>query len=195
MDSIADIRRAVMKQIPPEARFTKEDAEVIFKHKTFLLSLEDHLVNGFYDMLYNHPETRAVFREGERRDREMTLREWWRRVVKGPFNHEFWDWMTFVGLVHVVRRVKNPMMLSAWGFVHNAVVAQAKQNLPLEEALTLSEALGRMGQTFSCFVADGYLIGIMEAVGGNPNLLEHLASQEMGLSLEDFRRTIGRGGH
>lgn len=195
MNSLASIRQAVMKQIPPEARFTSDDAAVIIKHKIFLLSLEDALVDGFYTMLYNHKETRAIFHEGERRDREFTLREWWRRVVKGPFDDEFWDWMTFVGLVHVKRQVKNPMMLSAWGFVMNEVITAAKQQLPAQEVIQLSESFNRLGQTFSSFVADGYLVGIMEAVGGNIALLERLAAQEMAFSLEDYRQTIGRGGH
>lgn len=192
MNSLADIRQAVIKQIPLEARFTAEDADVIIKHKAFLLSLEDDLVQGFYTMLYNHKETRAIFHDGERRDREYTLREWWRRVVKGPFDNEFWDWMTFVGLVHVKRRVKNPMMLSAWGFVMNQVITAAKQQLPAQEVVKLSESFNRLGQTFSSFVADGYLVGIMEAVGGNIDLLERLAAQEMAFSLEDYRKTIGR---
>lgn len=192
MTSLASIRQAVMKQIPPAARFTNEDAEIITSHQTFLLSLEDHLVAGFYNMLYQHDQTRAIFRDGERYDREMTLRIWWRRVATGPFNDEFWDWMTFVGLVHVVRRVKNPMMLTAWGFIHNEIMKQAKIQLPAEEALTLSESFHRLGQTFSSFVADGYLVGIMDAVGGNIDLLERLASQELKFSLEDYRRTIGR---
>lgn len=192
INSLASIRQAVMKQIPPEARFTSDDADVIIKHRMFLLSLEDALVDGFYTMLYNHSETRTVFHQGERRDREFTLREWWRRVVKGPFNNEFWDWMTFVGLVHVKRRVKNPMMLSAWGFVMNEVIMAAKTQLPAHEVIELSEAFNHLGQTFSGFIADGYLVGIMEAVGGNIDLLERLAAQEMTFSLEDYRKTIGR---
>lgn len=42
----------------------------------------DQVVQGFYDTLFAHPPTRAIFREGERPAREKTLRDWYLRTVE-----------------------------------------------------------------------------------------------------------------
>lgn len=37
--------------------------------------------------------------------------------VRGPIDDNYWAWMSMVGLIHVIRRVTNPMMLSMTDFV------------------------------------------------------------------------------
>jgi hypothetical protein len=76
-----EVARAAIGQMPPETRFRPEDAQAIARHRALLLSWTEELVQKFYDTLFAHPPTRAVFREGERPEREETLRNWWRKTV------------------------------------------------------------------------------------------------------------------
>jgi len=59
------IAQEIWAQLPPQARFRPvEDGKVLARHRPLLESFTEDLVRGFYDTLFAHPPTRAVFREG-----------------------------------------------------------------------------------------------------------------------------------
>ena len=117
MDPMHEIARQAIEQTPPAIRVTPEQASVIAAHADELLALGPEIVQAFYDTLYGHEPTEAVFGEGERPMREQTLGDWWTRTVRGPIDDNYWSWMAMVGLIHVIRRVTNPMMLAMAEFV------------------------------------------------------------------------------
>ncbi len=191
--TLSEVRQKILEEIPPEWRFRAEDGEVIQKHKDLLLSFTEELVQGFYDTLFAHPATRAVFQEGERPKREETLRAFWQRVAQGPHDGAFWDWMTWVGVVHIKRKVTNPMMISAWGYILNKAKEKVKAALPPEEAFPLLEALTRLSKTAEALTAEGYLETTLAALqrgsGISPNLMDQLVRVE----LEELERQIKGG--
>ncbi|WP_243028900.1 protoglobin domain-containing protein, partial [Thermus albus] len=118
-------------QLPPQARFRPlEDAKTFARNKEVLKGFVEEVVQGFYDTLFSHPATRAIFREGERPQREKTLRDWYLRTVEGPFNGQYFAWQTLVGLVHVRRGVTNAMMAAMWNWVVENVSRLAQERLP-----------------------------------------------------------------
>ena len=145
--TLSDITRQIMGQMPPNTRFQPEDATLILARRDLLLGLEDKLVQGFYNALFAHGATQAVFTDGERPDREQTLRQWWQRTLTGPFDQSYWDWQVLVGLVHVKRKVKNPMMIAMWGWIVNFVRQEAYEHLPSDEARDLVTAVTRLAST------------------------------------------------
>lgn len=114
---LVKLTETILHQLPPSSRFGEDDAAVVLCHQPLLLALEDDLVQGFYDTVYAHEPLRVVMGADERNVRELTLRQWWRRTVTGPFDERYWTWQVLVGLVHVKRGVKNPMMMGMWGFL------------------------------------------------------------------------------
>lgn len=188
---LQNMRRTIKGQLPPAAQFTAADATLIGQHSQLLLSWSDELVQGFYNTLYAHGPTSEIFQEGERPAREQTLAQWWQRVAAGPIDDQFWDWMTFVGLVHVVRKVKNPMMIGAWGFVEGEIGKRIKAALPADEAFALTEAFARFGKTFNALIAESYVIHYLEAVaestGSSSVLLDRLVMTEIGTMLENVK--------
>ena len=78
--------RTALVQMPPESRFREADARLIARYRDPLLALEGEVVKRFYDSLYAHPATSAVFVDGERPAREKTLIVWWRRTLEGPLD-------------------------------------------------------------------------------------------------------------
>lgn len=188
--NLTELREMIMDQMPPETRFSSEDAKVIEKHKDLLVSWQEEIVQGFYNLVFNHPATSSIFHAGERPAREETLRGWWSRVAQGPIDNKFWDWMTYVGLVHIHRKVKNPMMLSVWGFILEMIRTKAYASLPAEEAALLVSAFMRFGQTVTSLVVDSYIKGIAEATGSSLPLLENLASQEVESLLPTLKKTL-----
>ncbi|WP_105317321.1 protoglobin domain-containing protein [Thermus tenuipuniceus] len=152
-------------QLPPQARFRPlEDGKVFTRHKELMRGWVDQVVQGFYDTLFAHPATRAVFREGERPAREKTLRDWYLRTVEGPFNGQYFAWQTLVGLVHVRRGVTNAMMAAMWNWVVETVGRLAREGLPQEEAQALADAWRRLGFTVMALISEGYLHAYLEAL-------------------------------
>jgi hypothetical protein len=143
------IAQEIWSQLPPQARFRPvEDGKILARHRTFLEGLTEGLVQGFYDTLFAHPPTRAVFREGERPLREKTLRDWYLRTLAGPFNGQYFAWQALVGLVHLRRGVTNAMMTSMWNWLTEEVARKAREALPPEEARALAEGMGQEPASF-----------------------------------------------
>lgn len=188
---LQEMRRHIFGMMPPSTIYSVQDRQIFDKHKELLLSWTPELVQGFYDMLYSHAPTAEIFHEGERPKVEQTLVAWWSRVVNGPCDDQFWDWMTFVGLVHVVRKVKNPMMIAAWSFIEGEVIKRSGEALPAAEATALHEALARFGLTFNALVSESYIIHYLEAVsestGSNSVLLDRLVLVEIDTMLNNVK--------
>jgi hypothetical protein len=186
--------KQVIAQIPPAARFTEQDAGVILKYKDVLLGWEKGLVQGFYDALYAHDATRAVFNEGERPAREKTLVAWYRRTLNGPFDDDYWEWQTFVGLVHIKRQVNNAMVSGMWGWILNYLSMNILARFPAGEALPLIKALHALQATVFALIAEGfqrnYYLAVDKAAGINEKLLHRLVATEIDGMMEDARPSL-----
>jgi hypothetical protein len=177
------IAQEIWSQLPPQARFRPvEDGKILARHRTFLEGLTEGLVQGFYDTLFAHPPTRAVFREGERPLREKTLRDWYLRTLAGPFNGQYFAWQALVGLVHVRRGVTNAMMTSMWNWLTEEVARKAQEALPPEEARALEGAFRRLAFTVAALISeeylDAYLEALAEGMGQEPASFRALAQRE-----------------
>ncbi len=192
MDSMRDIAREAMAQMPPGCQLQRSDGEIIARHRDLLLGLEGQLVTGFYDTLFAHGVTAAVFAEGERPTREDTLGAWWRRTVEGPLDDDYFAWMALVGLVHVIREVSNPMMLAMTEYVRTMVADQARTALadPHERGL-LVDAFGRLASTVGAVITYAYDHAVASAlfeVAGMPALLlRRLRNAEVAAALKVAR--------
>jgi Protoglobin len=196
VDLMHEVARAAFTQIPPACRFRESDAKIIGAYQEPLMALEPAVIKAFYDTLYNHPTTGAVFVDGERPARELTLSNWWRRTVLGPLDEEYFAWMAMVGLVHVARNVGNPMMLAMTSFV-TSFVAEKVAEMPLDraEAESLIEAFRRLASTVGSVISFGYdraydraVVTALSDLAGMPEaLFQRLRHQEVLSALAEAR--------
>jgi len=199
VERMYDIARAAFDAMPPAVRFRESDALVIKRHEQALLALEPEVIQGFYNTLYEHPATNRVFVDGERPDREVTLSNWWRRTVNGPLDEHYFAWMAMVGLVHVSRKVTNPMMLSMTSFVQS-FVAQKAATLPIDraEADALVEAFRRLATAVGMVITFGYdraydravLTALDELAGIPEGMFKRLLDQEVRSALDEARGQV-----
>ncbi len=196
MDSMNAIAQAAIEQTPPVCRVTPEHSAAIARHADALLALGPDIVQGFYDTLYTHESTAKVFSDGERPMREQTLADWWSRTVRGPIDDQYWSWMAMVGLIHVIRRVSNPMMLAMSQYVARFVAGNAHRvtDDPAEQA-QLVEGFQRVASMTSSIITYGYDHAVSSAlyeVAGMPEaLLARLCDQEITTALVDARAEVG----
>lgn len=180
-----------LNNLPKSARFSDEDAAIILKYRDTIKTWEDGLVQGFYDALYGHEVTRAVFSEGERPDREKTLRDWFQRTINGPFDSDYWEWQNFVGLVHVKRGVNNAMVAGMWGWLMNYLGKRAMETLEPQEALKLIKAVHSLQAQVMSLIVESYLrnmlVAVDKAAGINEALIYRLVSIEIDSMLNEAR--------
>ena len=190
--SLADVAKDIFAQMPPATRFTDEDGRILFAYRKLLLSLESKVVQGFYDTLFAHPPTRAIFSDHERPAREHTLRTWWRRTVRGPFDDKYWEWQALVGLVHIKRKVKNPMMIGMWGWLLTTLDRELESQLSSTQAKQVMDSFKRLATTAQALTAESYLenylAALCEATAFPPNLLNRFVETQV----DDLLKAAGR---
>jgi len=174
-----EVAKKAIGDMPPETRFRPEDAEVIKAHAELILPLAGEFVKGFYDVLFAHEPTRAVFAEGERAEREKSLSEFLGHVVRGPHDDKFFAWLAFVGPVHVIRQVSNPMMLAMLDYL---VIFIMKKFHGHKNAVEVTEAFIRLAATLGAIITYGYEVAWQEAlqnvVGMPPTLVQRMVHEE-----------------
>ncbi len=174
-----EVAKKAIGDMPPATRFRAQDAKVIKAHAELILPLAGELITGFYDMLYAHEPTRAVFEEGERPKREKSLGEFLMRVVNGPHDDKFFAWLAFVGPVHVVRQVSNPMMLAMLDHLVLFIMRKFKGHENVHE---VTEAFVRLTATLGAIISYGYEVAWQEAlhnvVGMPPALVQRMVHEE-----------------
>jgi hypothetical protein len=180
MKSADELLKEIMSEIPDSVLLQEQDKAIIISHKDKLLSWRDEVVKQFYDTLFSNEKTRAVFREGERPEREKTLEAWWERTVSGPFDDDYYKWMIFVGFIHVARRVTNPMMLAMTSFVSNFVAEKAKAE-GLENGTQLAQSFSKLMHLVAIIIAGSYdraLAASIEEITGMSAQLQAVSGSE-----------------
>ena len=174
---------SILADLVPSALPQGSDLHALVEHRDWLLAQEEGLVAVFYDTLYGYPVTAAVFDDGERAARELTLHNWWQRTVGTPIDIEYFRWMAFVGIVHIRRGVSNPMMLSMLQVVQGHIVGSARTSLGERAALQLQEAFSRITATVGAVIAEAYTrcyVGALEDLAGlDPKLTARMLALEV----------------
>lgn len=193
-NKVALLMEEIVEDLVPQSLISDEDRAVVAAHRDFLLGLEDRLVHVFYDTLYAHGPTVAVFVEGERPAREETLRRWWQATVTGDLGARYLTWMALVGVIHIRRKVTNPMMLSMFHVVGDEVHAAALDALEAAEAERLRLAFSHITATVSAVISEsytkGYLRALQDLAGLDPKLVDRMLQIEVRTLEEEGRRAI-----
>jgi hypothetical protein len=183
---LADHKELNLSQVVPQSAFPDADAAAIAEHHDYLLGIEDSLVEVFYDALYSHAVIEAVFEDGERPAREQTLRTWWRRSIDGPIDHQYMLWMTFVGVVHIRRRVKNPMMVSAMTVISDHVHQRARAELDADAVEKLQTAFSHLTTTIVSLISESFTQSYIGALRNLAGLDESLTARMLAIEVKDL---------
>ncbi len=183
MASIQEITAKIFSDMPAQTRFCQHDAECIAKHRNLLLQLEDTITQGFYDVLYSHPQTLEILNSDDRKNRENVLRHWWVQTLNSQFDDKYWEWQVIVGLVHIKQKVSNPMMISMWGWLLNALNSKLRSELSEVEQSAVMTAFCRLAATIQALTAESVLVNNMQAItdatGFNTKLLSRLVDLQI----------------
>lgn len=176
LDELVD---TIMVTIIPQARLTDDDRQAITDNRAFLLGLGDALVDGFFDIVFNYEPTSAVFSDAEHEHPSEFVTDWWERTVTGSLDEDYFRWMALVGLVHIRRDVKNPMMISMFTIVQDVISAAALEQLDPENAKRLRIAFRHYGAIVASMITESYTVcykyAIEDIAGIDLTLLDRMA--------------------
>jgi hypothetical protein len=154
--------------------FTDQDPQTLRAVADKTAVWQEEMTQVFYDTLYGYKATAAVFREGERPDRENTLRNWYQIVTEGNIDANFWRWQWFVGLIHIPRGITNPFMLGMMSRVQQLFRAKCLETFDAEQAETVFGAFKRITDIIAGLIAEGYFqsyVQAMERMSGQSRML------------------------
>jgi len=183
---LEQVTEEILNQLPKETKMSDKDIAVLRKNKKFLLSLADEIVVDFYDTVYGNAETKAIFQEGERPKREKSLRMWFDETINGDFDLKYWSWQTFVGILHVKRKVKNNMMIAMMNRISSIIITKAIATMPSEEAITLEMAWSKLSSTVLSLIGQAYHIFYMKAVGNATGLPQELIDNTVKVEIDNL---------
>jgi truncated hemoglobin YjbI len=173
-----DMVESILAQMPPHTRFTDADSAVVTANKDLLLEMGQGLVESFYRTVLAHPATAEIFHSDEMDARAASLADWWRRTCEGPHDSDFFSWQAFVGLVHIKRRVKNPMVIAMWSHILAHISTALAHRMGAAEAGQVMCSLQRLAATVQALIVESYLqsfIDILgESTGMKPVLIDRL---------------------
>lgn len=189
---LKEVTQHILDQLPIETKLNDTDIAIIHSHKDFLSGIADDIVKDFYDTLFSHKPTAAVFHEGERPTREKSLKDWLLKTVTGDFSSEYWEWQTFVGILHIKRKVTNNMMIAMMGRLSDNISSEAIRSLPPEDAIALKNAWTKLASTVLSLIGEGYHVFYMKAVSNTTGLpkglLENTVKVEIDNLIDEFKK-------
>jgi len=189
---LKEVTQEILNQLPKETKLLDSDISIIRKNNDFLFSIADLIVKDFYDTLFAHKPTAAVFHEGERPIREKSLTDWIVKTVTGDFSPSYWEWQTFVGILHIKRKVTNNMMIAMMGRVSDIISTEAIKALPPNDAIDLKNAWSKLAGTVLSLIGESYHIFYMKAVSNTTGLptalIENTVKVEIDNLIDEFKK-------
>lgn len=144
----------------------------------------------FYDTLFAHNRTAAVFHAGERPEREKTLETWYLSLFDVDDEQEFFQRQARIGLAHIRRHVNNEFMIGIAARIRGLFQTHAVQTFGYERGIEISQAFDRVLNAVVGLTAEGYDVlsraALMESTGAGPMLIDRLIQQ----SVDDFEQEL-----
>ncbi|MEW5789103.1 MAG: protoglobin domain-containing protein [Pseudomonadota bacterium] len=181
----------LLKDLQGLTGYSQNDAELLRQSAPVTRLWVDELAQAFYDTLYAYPPTQQILGEGQRAEREQTLRAWYLDVVSGEVTPRFWQRQWVVGLVHILRRVGNPYMLAMMSRAQTFFLGKCLEHWPDGRGEQVFGAFKRTTDVIAGLIAEGYFrnyVLAMERVAGfKLALIGRMMDLEVRKMLEEAR--------
>ena len=136
--------------------FSDNDCRVLQEAAKHTQPWADEFVQMFYDTLFVCPFTKNTFHEGERPQREQTIKEWYLRITSGKLDDQFWEDQWRVGVKHINRQVQNSYMFGMMHRTQRFFLDKCLAEFGPEKGLSVFHAFKRATDIASGLTAEGY---------------------------------------
>jgi len=136
--------------------FSDDDRHVLQEAAEHTQLWVDEFVHMFYETLFTCPFTKGLFHEGERPEREQTIRDWYLRITSGKLDDQFWEEHWQVGIRHINRQVHNSYTFGMMHRTQRFFLDKCLTNFGTEKGLQIFHAFKRASDIASGLIAEGY---------------------------------------
>ena len=161
---LPEITNRILSQIPDSIKLTTEDIKILHDNKQFVLDREDVIFEGFFDILLNFEQTKNVFKEGEIPRVKAVFKRWLKITLSSEFDDKYWQWQTFVGLVHIKRGVTNNVFISMLSVVTEMLVSEVTANVPNKTGVPILKAWLKLSRILASLISESYRLFYLQAV-------------------------------
>jgi len=183
---LPEITERILSQIPDSIKLTTDDIKILHDNKQFVLDREDVIFERFFDILLNFEPTKNVFKEGEVPIVMNVFKRWLKITLSSEFNDEYWQWQTFVGLVHIKRGVTNNVFISMLSVVTEMLVEEVTSNVPNEAGVPILKAWLKLSRTLGALISESYRIFYLKAVEEVTSIDEKLLNRISILAIDNL---------
>ena len=161
---LPEITNRILSQIPDSIKLTTEDIKILHDNKQFVLDREDVIFEVFFDILLNFEQTKNVFKEGEVPRVKAVFKRWLKITLSSEFDDKYWQWQTFVGLVHIKRGVTNNVFISMLSVVTEMLVSEVTANVPNKAGVPILKAWLKLSRILASLISESYRLFYLQAV-------------------------------
>jgi hypothetical protein len=150
----------------------------------------DEVVKLFYDTLFGHPRTAAVFHAGERPDREKTLADWYRAIFNASDTPEFWEKQGRIGFAHIRRHVNNEFMIGMASKLVQFFTQKAVETFGPQKGVPVALSFERALKAVVGLTAEGYDVAsqaaFTESTGADAKLVNRLIQESVDIIQKEW---------
>ena len=148
------------------------------------------VATAFYDILFAHDRTAAVFHKGERPMREASLIGWYHSLFNVDNEDTFWNDQIIIGFHHIRRHTNNEYMIGMAHKVRLIFRDNIVKTIGHERGLEVSAAFDRIMDTVVGLTAEIYdvmsNVAFSESTGTNLALIDMLIQE----SVDDIQEQV-----
>lgn len=142
------------------------------------------LTQFFYDTVFAHERTAAVFHDGERPMREEALQGWLMALfTTANDENEYWFEQGRIAFAHIRRHVSNEFMIGIAVKMNEFFIKKAVETFGVERGMEIARAFNRILQTVIGLTAEGYdvmfSIVFSEVTGADIGLIDSLIQSQI----------------
>ena len=164
----------------------EKDILYLRDRKDILTSWADELMDDFYDTLLKYPKTAKVFEKVPVEVVKEKNKNWYKDVVSGKIDENFYKFQFFVGLVHVYWNIENNIMIFMANRLKMKFLDKASKHFEPQEATRVFHSFSKIVDFLIALTVEGFIFTLKEALfdiaGLNPNLVKNM----MGIKLDEM---------
>jgi hypothetical protein len=185
------MKEQVLKDLIRLTGYSDKDAETLKEFSGRTTPWADEFVKEFYDTLFAYDRTAKIFGDGERQEREKTLKDWLAIAFRGDISEAFLKNLWIIGLLHIKRGVPNSFMLGIMSVIEQLFFKKCFEEFDKDEAARIYGAFKRLMDVVSGVVAESYYFSYVDAlynIGGiKREVVDRMISLEMDKMIEAER--------
>jgi hypothetical protein len=161
--------------------------------KDLLISWADEIIDHFYDVLLRDEKAKSILEKHNINLEKLKEgnKNWYKRIVSGEVDEEFFKYSFYVGLLHIYYGVDNDLMIFMADVLRRKFLQLCLETFEEGEAFEVYTAFSKIVAAFVGFTVEGYVFmlkhAMLDILGMKPELVTRMMNMELETFIKGFR--------